>query len=85
MGPGVDAGVLGREDIVSGDLLLSAVELGVGVCEVFVLLGIFLRLVKLGFELHDRRGSDVGDGAVLLGIMVDSVSSPSDSTTTISL
>ena len=41
----IDAGVLGREEIGSGEDLLGAVEMDVGAGEFFGFLGLVLRLV----------------------------------------
>lgn len=62
---------------MSGDLLLSAVDIEMvvigggravnGVPGDAVPLGLFLGLVKLGFELQNGRRADAFDSAVLFG------------------
>lgn len=62
----IDAGVLGGEEIGSGEDLLGAVEMDVGAGEFFGFLGLVLRLVELSLKFEDRGGPHASYGPLLL-------------------
>lgn len=66
MGTSINAGILARERVIGGDLLLGTVVFNVGAGKFLGFLGVFLGLVEFGLELQDGRSTNSFNGFMLL-------------------